>query len=219
MLKKLVAVIPVRKGSQRVKNKNFRNFNNKNLLEHKIATLKRIKEIDQIIVNTDSSEGIKIAKKYKVNYKLREKYFASSSCTNSEFWAHIAETTVAKYILFVDCTNPLVKKDTYSKAIKKFMNYQNRYDSLNTVTEVKEFLYLNKKPINFNPNKSPNSQNLPDIVKLNFAITIISRELMFKKKSLIGYKPLFYKLDEIEGLDIDTIIDFEFAEYLHKKLF
>ena len=99
------------------------------------------------------------------------------------------------------------------------MNSRNNYDSLNTVTEVREFLYLNKKPINFNPNKSPNSQNLPDIVKLNFAITIISKELMFKKRSLIGYKPLFYKLDEIEGLDIDTITDFEFAEYMHKKLF
>lgn len=219
MLKKLVAVIPVRKGSQRVKSKNFRNFNHKNLLEYKIEILKKIKQIDQIIINTDAAEGIRIAKKYKVDYKLREKYFASSSCTNSEFWSHIAETTEAKYILFVDCTNPLVKKNTYIKAIKKFMNCKNINDSLNTVTEVREFLYLNKKPINFNPNKSPNSQNLPDIVKLNFAITIISKKLMFKKKSLIGNKPLFYKLDEIEGLDIDTIMDFEFAEYLHKKLF
>ena len=50
-------------------------------------------------------------------------------------------------------------------------------------------------------------------------LSIISKELMFKKRSLIGYKPLFYKLDEIEGLDIDTITDFEFAEYMHKKLF
>ena len=54
-----------------------------------------------------------------------------------------------------------------------------------TVTEVKEFLYLNSKPINFEPTKSPNSQNLPDVVKLNFAVNILSTDLMFKKKSLI----------------------------------
>jgi CMP-N,N'-diacetyllegionaminic acid synthase len=219
MLKKLVAVIPVRKGSQRVKNKNLRVFNRKNLLEYKIECLKKIKEIDDIIINTDAAAAIKIAKKHKVKFRLRDKYFASSYCSNSEFWSHIADTTEAKYILFVDCTNPLVKKETYLKTIKKFMSSKHKNDSLNTVTEVKEFLYLKNKPINFNPNKSPNSQNLPDIFKLNFAITIISKELMFKKKSLIGYRPLFYKLNEIEGLDIDTPLDFEFAEYLHKKIF
>ena len=42
---------------------------------------------------------------------------------------------------------------------------------------------------------------------------------MFQKKSVIGDNPYFFKLDQIEGLDIDTLFDFEFAEYLHKKLF
>ena len=59
----LTAVIPVRKNSQRVKNKNFKKFNNKNLLIYKIEKLKKIKLFDQIIVNTDSNEAIKIAKK------------------------------------------------------------------------------------------------------------------------------------------------------------
>ena len=53
MVKNLVAVIPVRKGSQRVKNKNFKKFDKKNLLIHKIEILKKIKEIDEIIINTD----------------------------------------------------------------------------------------------------------------------------------------------------------------------
>ena len=59
----LTAVVPVRKNSQRVKNKNFKNFNNKNLLIYKIEKLKKIKLFDQIIVNTDSNEAIKIARK------------------------------------------------------------------------------------------------------------------------------------------------------------
>ena len=48
----LTAVIPVRKGSQRVKNKNFKKFNNQNLLIHKILKLKKINLFDEIIVNT-----------------------------------------------------------------------------------------------------------------------------------------------------------------------
>ena len=35
---------------------------------------------------------------------------------------------------------------------------------------------------------------------------------------MIGDKPLFHKLDEIEGVDIDTMLDFEFAEFLHKNI-
>ena len=78
MINDLTAVIPVRKGSQRVKNKNFRKFFKKNLLIYKIEKLKKIKRIKKIIINTDSEKAIKIAKKYKIDYFKRENYFASS---------------------------------------------------------------------------------------------------------------------------------------------
>ena len=40
---------------------------------------------------------------------------------------------------------------------------------------------------------------------------------MFNNKSLIGKNPLLYKLDEIEGFDINTPFEFRFAKYLFKK--
>ena len=48
-------------------------------------------------------------------------------------------------------------------------------------SDEKQFLYLNNKALNFNPKKAPNSQNLPNIVKLNFAINIIPKKTMMKK--------------------------------------
>ena len=48
-------------------------------------------------------------------------------------------------------------------------------------------------------------------------MNIISNKEMYKKKSLISNKPFFFKLDEIEGFDIDTMADFKIAEFLHKK--
>tara|TARA_Y100001970_G_C14129123_1_gene800659 strand:+ start:357 stop:1028 length:672 start_codon:yes stop_codon:yes gene_type:complete len=216
MNKNLVAVIPVRKGSQRVKNKNFKFFAGKNLLIHKIQVLKQIKKIDEIIVNTDSNEAIQIAKKLNVNYHIRKKYFASSKCSNSEFWSHIGKVTNAKYIMFTNCTSPLIKKSTYEKIIKIFKRNK-IHDSINTVTDLKDYLYLKNKPLNFKKEKAPNSQDLPDVVKLNFAVNIISKNHMFKKKTLIGNKPFLYKLDEVEGFDINTPLEFKFAEYLFKK--
>ncbi len=61
-MKKLTAVIPVRQGSQRVKNKNFRSFAGKSLLEHKIEIVKKI-NVDEIIINNDSEKDIEIDQK------------------------------------------------------------------------------------------------------------------------------------------------------------
>ena len=89
----------------------------------------------------------------------------------------------------------------------------------NGVTEVKEFLYLKDKPINFDPTRAPNSQDLPDMVKLNFAINILSTKLMHKKKSLVGDNPYFYKIDSTESYDINTNHDFIVAETMFKNFY
>ena len=120
MKKNLVAVVTVRKGSQRVKNKNFRAFAGENLLIHKIKVLKKVKKLDEIIINTDSLKAIKIAKKMKVNFFKRDNYYASSTCSNSEFWSNIAKNTNSKYIMFTHCTNPLVSEKTYNDFINVF---------------------------------------------------------------------------------------------------
>ncbi len=214
--KNLVAVVTVRKGSVRVKNKNFKPFAKKNILIHKIEVLKKVKGLDDIVINTDSIQAIKIAKQLKVSYFKREKYFASSKCSNSEFWSNVAKHTNSKYIMFTHCTNPLVKEKTYNEFIKIFKKNKNKFDSFNSVSDVKEFLFLKNKPINFNPSKTPNSQNLPEIFKLNFAINILLTKQMYKTKTLIGKKPYFFKLDQIEGYDINTPLEFSFAEHLFK---
>lgn len=218
-MNKIVAVVPIRKGSQRVKRKNFRPFAEKNLLIHKIEMLKKLDYIDEIIINTDSSKAISIAKKLDVKYFRRDDYFASSRCLNSQFWKNVADNTNSEFIMFTNCTSPLIKLNTYKEMIslsKKFFK-NNKFDSLNTVTEIREFLFKDNVPINFKLNKTPNSQNLPNIVKLNFAINILRTKQMSSGKSLIGNKPFLYKLGEIEGLDINSEYEFTFAEYLFKK--
>ncbi len=217
-MKKLIAVIPIRKGSQRVKRKNFKSFGKKNLLIYKIEMLKKLKFLDDIIVNTDSEKAIAIAKQLNVNYFKRDKYFASSKCLNSDFWKNVADNTKSEYIMFTNCTSPLIKLSTYQKIISIFKKnlLEKKYDSINTVTEIKEFLFHKNKPINFPINRTPNSQDLPDIVKLNFAINILNTKQMSKNKTLIGFKPYLYKLDEVEGLDINSQHEFNYANYLFK---
>jgi N-acylneuraminate cytidylyltransferase len=57
---KITAVIPIRTGSQRVKDKNLRPFADTNLMELKIKNLLQVPELDEIVVNTNSEEAIQI---------------------------------------------------------------------------------------------------------------------------------------------------------------
>jgi CMP-N-acetylneuraminic acid synthetase len=216
--KKITAVIPIRKGSQRVPNKNFKEFHNgKNLLEIKIEDLLKVHLIDEIVVNTDSDDAIDIAKKYGVSAYKREDYYASSNCSQSEFFRNLAETTDSDIIIHTPCTSPLVKINTMYDAINRFMISEN--DSCNAVGSVKEYLWLNNKPLNYKiiNNNVPNSQDLPDVMKLTFGFNILSKKLMIERSNVVGYNPLFYLVDDIEETDIDTQLDFDFAKFLYSK--
>ena len=113
--------------------------------------------------------------------------------------------------------SPFVSVESHEKAIDFYLN--NDFDSVTSVTEVKNHLWLDNKPINYDLNNVPNSQDLPDVVKLNYGITLIDREVMKNKKRVVGNKPGFYKLDEFESTDIDTEFDFFIAEQIYNKYY
>ena len=69
---KITAVIPIRSGSQRVKDKNLRPFANTTLMENKINSLLQVPELDSIIVNTNSEEAIEIGKQGEICYNSTE---------------------------------------------------------------------------------------------------------------------------------------------------
>ena len=72
--------------------------------------------------------------------------------------------------------------------------------------------------MNYDPAHAPNSQDLPDVVALNFGVTVVRREGLIRNCNIIGKKPQFVVTDEIEAVDIDTPLDFYIAEQLYKKL-
>ena len=213
---KLTAVVPVRAGSVRVKNKNIKPFAGSNLLKIKLEILKNISIIDEIIVNSDSDEMLDIALSCSVSTHKRQEYFASSKCDNSEYFTHIAEVTDSDYIIYAPVTNPLISKETYFSCIDKFFNSD--INNLVTVSELKQYLWLNGKPLNYDPKNTPLSQNLPEVSIINHALGILSRDDMIKSRNIVTENPYFYKLDEIESMDIDTEFDFMVAEHVYNKL-
>ena len=61
MIMSITAVIPVREGSRRLKNKNVAPFAGTNLLINKINQLKQVKEVSDIVVSSDSETMLAMA--------------------------------------------------------------------------------------------------------------------------------------------------------------
>ena len=217
MLNNVIAMVPVRAGSTRVTNKNTRPFGDTNLLQLKLKLLKKVNGITQIVVSTDCKMSADVARKEGATVQWRNEYYAGSSVTNDQHWLHIAETTPGDIVFLAQVTSPLLRVSSMQAALNSFLNLDT-HDSINSVSAEKKFLWKDEKPINYDVNVTPKSQDLPDIVSLNFAITIISRQTMMERKNVVGYQPTFVVLDKVESLDVDDLIDFKIAELMYLEL-
>ena len=197
----ITAVVAVRDGSQRCKNKNNRPFGDTNLLEMKLNLLKKVSNLDEIIVNSESEEMLQVGLDHGVKIHRRDPYYASSEINNSQMHGHMADTTKTDVVFLAPVCSPFVSVESHEKAIDYY--FQNDLDG---------------KPLNYSLDNVPNSQDLPDVVKLNYGITIIDREVMKRKRAVIGDTPGFYKLNEIESIDVDTEFDWLVAERIYEHM-
>ena len=137
---KLTAIIPVREGSQRVKNKNIKPFAGSTLLDIKIEILKRVVGLDEIVVTSDSLVMLDMAKKHNVTTHLRDEYYASNEVNNSDFMENLANIVDTEYIMYSPCTSPLLSSETISDLVDRFRN--GKMKSICTVTSQKHHMWL-----------------------------------------------------------------------------
>lgn len=79
----VAALVPVRLGSQRLKNKNLSRLSFRNLLEHKISQLQGTPSIDQVVVATDSDRMSQTAKRMGADVIFRSPEWADDEHGNS----------------------------------------------------------------------------------------------------------------------------------------
>lgn len=217
---KIKALIAARSGSTRVINKNIRPFAGSTLLEVKIKQLKRISNLDGVVVNSNDDEILEIANRCGAETVRRDPYFASNSVLMNEVYCNMAENMKdCDVIVYANCTNPLINDKTIFDIIEFYKSHSNEYDSVNSAHLIKEFLFYHNKPVNYELKHMPRSQDLPDYCALNFAVNVLSRETMISLKNVVGMNPYTYVIDEVEATDIDNQIDFDFSEFVFKKYY
>jgi CMP-N-acetylneuraminic acid synthetase len=214
----------MRKGSQRVKNKNIRDFSGVvgGLTYIKLSQLLEVKEISSIIVSTDDEKVKEVARSFnssKVVIDDRPSDLASSKTSTDDLIKYVTSVINNGVVLWTHVTSPFIDSNTYTQAIRCYFNNLDNNDSLMSVTEIQKFIWNESGPITYDSNKEkwPRTQTLSSLYEINSGIFLADIDIYKNQQNRIGKKPFFFKLDSKKALDIDWKDDFDLAEALWEK--
>ena len=215
----ITAVIPIRGGSTRCKNKSIREFGDTTLLELRVNTLKKVSGIHQIQVNSDCDFILEKAKELGVETFKRDPKYASSETDGAMLYKCLSEACPTDIMLIAFTPTPFITENDYQTCIEKYFEGRKNKtcDSVISVAKINDYMFHEKKPVNFNPLKTCKSQDLPKYYHMTFGVTIVERDFVRKNHSIWTENPEFYKVDELKAMDIDTNLDFFICEQLYKK--
>lgn len=217
MKKEIVALIPVKGTSERVKDKNVRPFYNTSLYELKLEHINNVQGFSKVIISSEDRKILDIAQSKGFEIHVRDPKYSTSTIPMSEVYSFIASEIQGEHIAWVNVTNPLAEANVYERAIEEYHSMSSKYDCLLSVFEVKEYLFYNGKPINFQPNPWPKSQDLSGMCAMSFVINILKREDMVRWGSCVGKNPYFFYLDRLTSIDVDFQEDFDFCAMIYEQ--
>jgi CMP-N-acetylneuraminic acid synthetase len=217
---RIVALVPMRHHSQRVPGKNYRLLAGKPLFHHIIETLLSVPEIAQVVVDTDSEpimEGVR-AHFPQVIVINRPDHLRADDVPMNQILIHDTGQVPADFYLQTHSTNPLLKRETISRAIKLLLTNYPTYDSLFSVTRWQTRLYdKDGRAINHNPHELLQTQDLPPVYEENSCLYIFNRTNLVAKGHRISNRPMLFEIDAAEAWDIDEELDFEITNFLLQK--
>jgi len=213
--KRIVALLPMKANSERVKGKNFRNFNGKPLFKWILDTLLSVDEIDTIIINTDARQILAdngLVDSDRIVIRDRKTEICGDHVSMNLILADDIENIPADLYLMTHTTNPLMSADTIRKAINSFQKSENYNDSLFTVDKIQTRFYQEDgKPVNHDPDNLIPTQELEPWYEENSNLYLFSKESFNKTNARIGANPMMMVSPAFESIDIDTPDDWDFA--------
>ena len=215
---KIVAMVPARMGSKRIKSKNLRFLDGKPLIEHVLETLSRVQIFDEIYINSEDEVFSEIADKYGINYYKRPDYLSSDVATNDEFAYEFLSNIDCDILIQILPTSPFITQ----KEIESFVNKMitDKLDTLVSVEHQQIACLYQGQAINFdNLKKNPPSQTMTPVI--SYATALMGwRSSIFQENIEnhgVAYhgglgKTDFFELKGYSTIDIDNEEDFVLAE-------
>ena len=222
-MKNLVALLPIKKNSERVPNKNFIDFKGKPLFRWTLDNLLLIDEIDQIVINTDAIEilnRIGLPNSDKILIRERRIDLCGDLISMNKIIQNDLMNINAKHYLMTHTTNPLISSNTFLLAIKTYFNsLEKGFDSVFSVNKYQSRFYDAKlNPINHKPENLVRTQDLEPLFEENSCIYLFNKQSFNFSLSRIGQNPIMYNTPFYESVDIDDYETLARANIYYKFL-
>jgi len=226
---KIVAIIPARGGSKSIPRKNIKLLGGYPLISYSITAALCSDFIDRVIVSTDDAEIAEIAKQWGAEVPfIRPIELANDYVTDypvfyhAMSWLEENQNYRANIVVQLRPTSPFRPSQSVDEAISLLLDSD--ADSVRAVTSAGQNPYKmwriqeNKLiPLlhsEFNEPYNMPRQKLPPTYWQTGHIEVIRYDTIFKKFSMTGDFILPYILSPQYAIDLDTPLQWEFAEFL-----
>lgn len=226
MRDKILAIIPARSGSKGLPNKNIKLLNEKPLIGYTIEAAKNSGICDTVFVSTDSTDYAEVSKKFGAYIPfLRDASLAEDSSKISDTIIDILEKLESEgkkydYFILLQPTSPLRGQNDIINAYKLLK--EKNANSIISVCEAEHSpLWMNNldedlSMDNFIKDLNKNRQELKKYYRINGAIYLSRVDYYKKNRNFYENLSFAYIMSMEKSVDIDTLLDFKFAEFLIK---
>lgn len=226
----IIALVCARGGSKGLPGKNIRNLCGKPLISYAIETGISCPEIDEIIVSTDDENIADVAREAGAIVPfMRPENLAQDSSPEWLVWQHAlafleASNMMPEKLVILPATAPLRRVEDVSAAIKLLDS--GSYDGVISITDAHRNPCFNMVTINQQglvdvamPTVKTihRRQEAPEFFDITTAFYVMDPSFVNLGSALFDGKIAGLKIPKETAIDIDSKIDFEFAEFLISK--
>ncbi|MFH0259612.1 MULTISPECIES: acylneuraminate cytidylyltransferase family protein [Vibrio] len=215
---KIIAMIPARLGSQRLKHKNLQPFKGVPLIVHAIRKAKISGVFDEIWVNSEAEVFADIAEQEGVNFHKRPKELADNNATSEDFVYQFLKEHQCDYVVQLHSIAPLLSVVDTQNFVSELE--KGSADALLSVDNVQIECAYENSPVNFSYDAKTNSQDLKPVQRITWSITGWKRNSYIeaydsKKCATYSGNVAYFPIDRLAGHIIKTQEDLDIAEALY----
>lgn len=208
---KTVAFVPIKLNSQRVKNKNILPLGGHPLCWHVFHALLQAEGIDGVYCYC-SDEAIREYIPGAVTFLKRDPALDGQLVKGFDIYERFIQDVDADVYVLCHATSPFIKAETITRGVRAVK--EEGYDSAFSAQRVQTFAWYQGRPINYDINDVPRTQELEPVFVETSAFFIFQKDVFVKHRRRIGFRPYLCETDAMEAVDIDEPEDYEFARRL-----
>lgn len=224
--KKVLGIIPARKGSKGLPKKNIKPFAGKELILWSIEAAISSNSIDKTIVSTDCKEIAALSNDNGADVPfIRPIELSSDKSKSIDVVLHaIDHTEIYDYVILLQPTSPLRTSKHIDEAFNEMLDRDLKSCVSISITKSNPYLMYNMdsnstiSSVRSHQDQYSRRQDYPEFYELNGAIYIAQVDWLKKNKSFISEDTFGYIMSQNQSYDIDTLDDFLLAEKEKIKL-